>query len=459
MRPRNQVARDLLLPTLRKMPRASVAQLASALGIAPPTLHKLLRECPAGLVVSGGRSMRTGYALRRPLRGNLTDIPLYAISRAGDAALLANLALVYPQGTLLRLGQSEWPVPSVARDGWWDGLPYPLYDIRPQGYLGRIFARTEHETLGVPANPEEWTDDDIVFALSQAGADASGNLILGDVAYARWLRNKIAPSEPVADTEIGPHYAQLAQSTLATGIAGSSAAGEFPKFTTLRREGQTTPHVLVKFSGAGESAAERRWADLLVCEHLALECAARMPNVSSARTRIVQHAGRVFLEAERFDRAGLFGRLPICTLDVIAATFLGSTVSEWPALAALLLREKLIEPETVRRVELLWWFGRLIANSDMHLANLSFHVSPTLGLTPAYDMLPMLYAPERGGEVPPQNFNPALPSLAQTDVWRIAATYAIEFWQQASADARISESFRAACTTNAQRVRSLTERV
>jgi len=459
MRPRNQVARDLLLPTLRRMPRAGVAALASALGVATPTLHKLLRECPAGSVVAGGRSVRTRYALRRPLRGSLADIPLYAIGSTGDAALLASLALIHPQGTQLRLEQTGWPIPAEARDGWWDGLPYPLYDIRPQGYLGRIFARAEHEALGVPSSPEAWTDEDIVFALSQAGADTPGNLILGDAAYARWQRNKIDPAEPVGGVELGNHYVQLAERTLAHGVAGSSAAGEFPKFTALRLDAQTTPHVLVKFSGAGDSAAERRWADLLVCEHLALECAARMPNVSSARTRIVQHGGRSFLESERFDRVGPYGRLPICSLDVIAAAFLGSTSTDWPALAALLLREGLLGAESVRQVELLWWFGQLIANTDMHLGNLSFRVAPVLALTPAYDMLPMLYAPQRGGEVPPQDFAPPLPSFAQAEVWRTAATHAIEFWQQASDDPRISQPFRATCAANAQRVRSLAERV
>ena len=459
MRPRNQQARDLLLPTLRRMPRATVPELAAVLGVATPTLHKLLRECPAGSVVSGGRSVRTRYALRRPLRGSLADIPLYAIDAAGNPALLSNLALIHPQGTQLRLEQTGWPVPPEARDGWWDGLPYLLYDIRPQGYLGRSFARVEHLNLGVSPDPEEWTDDDIVYALSQAGADTPGNLILGDTAYGRWQRSKVDAGEPVGGIAIGRHYVQLAERTLANGIAGSSAAGEFPKFAALRRDAQATPHVLVKFSGAGESAAEQRWSDLLVCEQLALDCAARMPNVSSASTRIVQHAGRTFLESERFDRVGLFGRLPTCSLEIVAAAFVGSKLGDWPALATLLQRKGLLAAESVRQIELLWWFGQLIANSDMHLGNLSFRVSPVLTVAPAYDMLPMLYAPQRGGEVPAKAFDPPLPSFAQGEVWRAAATHAIEFWQQASDDHRLSEPFRATCAANAQRVRSLAERV
>ena len=59
--------------------------------------------------------------------------------------------------------------------------------------------------------------------------------------------------------------------------------------------------VLVKFSPAGDSPADQRTRDLLVCEHLALQTlsAAGLP---AARTQVFVGAGRVFLEFERFDR-------------------------------------------------------------------------------------------------------------------------------------------------------------
>lgn len=104
MRPRNQVARDQLLPLLGRMPRASAGELATALQVSIPTIHRLLAELPAGRVVSAGRTRRTRYALRRPLRGDLSDIPLYAIDSSGKASLVSRLALIHPQGTLLALG-------------------------------------------------------------------------------------------------------------------------------------------------------------------------------------------------------------------------------------------------------------------------------------------------------------------------------------------------------------------
>ena len=393
------------------------------------------------------------------MRGSHADIPLYAVDEAGQVNLLSKLALVHPQGALMPMEGSGWPVPPDSRDGWWEGLPYPLYDIRPQGFIGRQFARAEHQRLGVSPNPEEWSDDDIVFVLSHAGSDVSGNLLLGDDACKLWLSNKLAPPEPATEANLGEHYARRAHQALMGGMAASSAAGEFPKFTALRQHENATPHVLVKFSGAGESAAERRWADLLVCEHHALECAARLSGVASARTRVVQHGERTFLESERFDRVGLHGRLSLCTLDTLSHAFLGTSSTDWALLSARLHEMALVDAGTVRAIELLWWFGRLIGNTDMHLGNLSFHMTPTLRLAPAYDTLPMMYAPLPGGEVPPREFTPPLPLPEQTGLWKIACKAALEFWQLASTEARISGPFQSVCRANYRQLDEIAARL
>jgi len=448
MRPRNQIARDQLASVLGRMPRASASELAKALGVSVVMLHRLLAELPPGQVVTAGRSRRTRYALRRPLRGDLADIPLYAIDATGRASLVSNLAMVHPHGTLLPLDDSAWPVPRESRDGWWDGLPYPFYDMRPQGYLGRNFARAEHQQYGLSQDPDEWSDDDIVLVLSRAGTDTIGNLLLGDEAHRRWLQLKLATGEPLAEANLGEHYARLAQLAITTSVPASSAAGEFPKFTAMRQNGQATPHVIVKFSGAGNSAAELRWADLLVCEHLALGCATKLPGVTSARTRVLSQAGRVFLESERFDRVGPEGRLPVCTLAALSPAFLGDTSTDWTRLVMRLRDMGLVGLETVHAVEHLWWFGHLVGNTDMHLGNLSFLVAQTIQATPAYDMLPMMYAPLPGGEVPPREFRPRLPSPQQREVWQAACSVALEFWRSASTDTRISAPFRALCATN-----------
>jgi serine/threonine protein kinase HipA of HipAB toxin-antitoxin module len=258
----------------------------------------------------------------------------------------------------------------------------------------------------------------------------------------------------------GETYARLAEQAIASGVPGSSAAGEFPKFPALRElAGSATPHVLVKFSGADDSPAVRRWADLLICEHLALECAAGLPGGASARSRIVQSEGRTFLEVERFDRHGEFGRSRLASLATLDAALLGDGSTDWTRVAARFAAAGLLSADDVRRIERLWWFGRLIANSDMHAGNLSFRPLGLLELAPTYDMLPMLYAPLPGGEVPSRGFEPPLPLPEQRVAWTAACAVAIEFWSRAARDARLSESFRKLCSANAQQLQRVVEKI
>jgi hypothetical protein len=459
MRPVNQAARDQFTAVLGKKAAVSASDIAGPLGVSIPTLHRLLRELH-GRVISTGKARRTRYGLRRAVRGGLDPVPLYEVDREGRADLLAPLALVQPQGSCIPLAGTGWPVPDESRDGWWDGLPYPLYDMRPQGYMGRQFARAEHRVLEVSANPQEWSDDDIVHVLSRTGSDVSGSLILGERAFEIWQATKVAPFDLLKARGLGAAYAGLAERAIATGVAGSSAAGEFPKFpAVVERPGSATPHVLVKFSGADQSPAVSRWADLLVAEHLALECAATLPEVRAARSRIVASAGRTFLEVERFDRHGMFGRSRLTSLATLNAALLGEGSTDWTVLAARFEAAGLIDRADTERIRHLWWFGRLIANTDMHTGNLSFEPCDRLMLAPAYDMLPMLYAPLAGGELPTRAFEPPLPLPPQRAVWSAACVAAVSFWERASGDSRIGEAFRSVCAANAQKLRNAAERI
>lgn len=459
MRPRKLMARDQLAVVLARRGPMAAPELAAELGVSVPTLHRMLAEARAQ-VLSAGRARRSRHALRRPLRGVSVDLPLYEVDRAGQAHPLGTLVPVHPEGTHLDLSPTAWPVPEESRDGWWDGLPYPLHDMRPQGYMGRQFARSLHRDLGVPDQLSEWSDDDVLVALSRQGHDTSGNLVLGNESYDRWLAHKLQPVAPLDDTTLGPAYAQLAEQAVANGVAGSSAAGEFPKFAALRqREGQATPHVLVKFSGADGSATVRRWSDLLVAEHLAVQGAARLPGLDVAATRIVMHAGRTFLEIERFDRHGLHGRSALCSLGTVNAALVGEGSTDWTRLAHRLVGLGRLDPTHALAIERLWWYGRLVANTDMPPGNLSFRPGAQLVPAPTYDMLPMLYAPLPGGEVPEREFTPPAPLPAQRAVWQTACDAALAFWHEAANDTRISEAFRATCQANHRRLASLAEQV
>jgi len=437
-----------LVRVLRAHPRASGAELCRQLGgINRSTLMRLAAQLGLEIVRRGG-SRRTRYALRRALRGRNESLPLYRIDPQGDGHLTAWLDLTAPGGCALAFVEPfVWPLDDAMRDGWFESLPYPVLDMRFQGFMGRNFAHRHWRLLGVAEVLDSWTDDDVVHVLANLGYDQPGDLILGEAAYQLHLdARQRQESRLIAEQQLAQAYPALAEQALSLGEAGSSAGGEFPKFTVQRiRHGEPTA-VIVKFSGAGNSPAERRWADLLVCEHLALETLATESGIRAARSEIHRFAGRTFLEVQRFDRAGAHGRLPVCTLGSLNAALLGKAGMAWPQLAeALRLRGWLAEA-AVRQVELLWWFGRLIANSDMHEGNLAFH--PGLTLAPAYDMLPMLYAPQRGGEIPPRTYTPALPLPQEKTAWRQAAQTARAYWARCAGDERISAEFRVVCAGN-----------
>ena len=448
-----------LMRQLRAHPRAKAVDLCTQLGgINQSTLSRALQKLGDQVIARGG-SRRVRYALRRELRGQTVALPLYRIDAQGRGAQIGMLDCIAPEGTALTLQQPlDWPLPDAMRDGWFDGVPYPLLDMRPQGFLGRDFARRCAGTLGVPENPEQWSDDDILHVLSVVGSDLPGDLILGEEAYRRFLLEKSTPSRhAITPAQIAQHYPQRAAEALTAGHAGSSAAGEFPKFLASRLIDGQPVEMLVKFSGAEKSAAVQRWSDLLVCEHLALQTVQARLGITAAHSEIHQAAGRTFLEVIRFDRHGAFGRSGVCSLQSINGGLLGMASTAWNKAALKLQQAGWLSAQDARAIEVLWWFGRLIGNTDMHDGNLAFR--PGLKLAPVYDMLPMLYAPARGGEIPARSFAPALPLPAEAPAWEHAAHAAQTYWQECASDVRISTTFRKICRDNGVKVMALLEQM
>ena len=457
MRTRNLEVRQRLVALLRRGP-ARAADLARQLGVSPRTVLRLLEELSPD-VCRGGATGRTRYAACRSLRGSSAPLPLFHVDGDGRLQEGGVLRLLQPEGAWCALDRLGFPVDDEARDGWWAGLPYPLYDMQPQGYLGRQFARQLHLELEVPDDPRDWGDDEIAWILSRRGADLPGHLILGEQAARLWQAEVMEPTPALVESRLLAAYHDAAERSVSLGVAGSSAAGEFPKFLALRElPGQRTPHVLVKFSGAGESG--QRWADLLVCEHLALTVAEGLNGVEVARSRLLSSRGRTFLESERFDRRGRFGRLPVVSLQALSAHLLGLGARDWREHASALVGQRVVSPEDAASIGRLWWFGRLIANGDMHLGNCAFRVADgRLTPAPAYDMVPMDYAPLPGGELPAKVWQPPLPLPGERTMWLEACRQALVFWNAAASDSRISEPLRKVFRDNANRLEDAAGRV
>ncbi len=434
-----------LPPAMRQLGgTATSPELQARLGISQPTASRLLAPLLAnGSLVAVGSARARRYLMPRDVPGVGRQVPIHSVQPDGSVQFFGTL---YPLA-----GEGFWMEEADREHGQsarHDSLPWFLYDMRPQGFLGRGFLQN-HPALQLPSNLTHWSDDHILKALVHAGEDMPGNLLVGTPAFDRFhslpapLRTG-APriSDPATD------YPVLAEQALAQGSVGSSAGGEQPKFSAVR-EGHA---VLVKFSPADDSAASQRWRDLLVCEGLALQTLSDA-GLSAAHTTLELAAGRVFLESRRFDRNAHGGRLGMVSLEVYDRQYIGAGTS-WVDTAQRSDRAgpERLSPEDVQTIALLDAFGSLIANTDRHHGNLSLLLRDhRWRLAPAYDMLPMLYAPV-GGEVVPREFSDRLPrpTVQTLAVWPTARDLAIRFWRTCADDDRISAGFRAIARANAE---------
>lgn len=156
----------------------SANQLIENIGISQPTISRALKEL-GNEIVRIGVAQSIQYALRDTLTRGLPDIPIYRINTDGRIRQLGTLVPVRPDGFVM-----------CRADGITlhsDGLPWWLFDMRPQGYLGRAYAARHSAELGLPDRLTDWTDTHVLRALFAHGHDVVGNLLLGDRARDRFL--------------------------------------------------------------------------------------------------------------------------------------------------------------------------------------------------------------------------------------------------------------------------------
>lgn len=412
----------------------TVSQLKTRTGLSQPVLSRALNEIAQynGRLFTHRQGRSIVYAISKAIRSLPHVIPVYQVARTGRAAALGSLMALEGRGYLFAeaSGSSEL----------YEGLPWFLQDMRPQGYIGRAFRDAYAPGLGLGNILAQWADDDVIYALSQYGEDAPGNLLIGDHALNRFLALKDAP--PLGAQQLPAHYDALADAAVRGGAPGSSAGGEHPKF--LLRDGER--NLIVKFSPLLDgSAAATRWKDLLIAEHLALLALATC-GIAVPPARIILSEKRCYLESARFDRMGAKGRIAAASFEAIDHAFIGAH-RNWSESAGKLHQLGFITAECAAQIKLVEAFGRCIANTDMHFGNLSFlwdNTASTLGfnLAPIYDMLPMLYAPEKS-EVVERIF------VAPREVASaIAQEAARQFWNELAAHQDVSAGFRQIAEAN-----------
>lgn len=428
----------------------SAAQLSDQLGVSQPTVSRALSGLGQELVrVGAARSAR--YAVRDAERG-LPDISVYRVDTQGAIHMLGTLVPVRSQGFVMR--------EAGGATHHTDGLPWWLFDMRPQGYLGRAYAQRHGHLLGLPARLTDWSDTHALRALLAHGHDMVGNVLLGDLARERFLA-QLAP-EPLAVSDKAQAYARLSQEAARGDAPGSSAAGEQPKFMAYSQTAQGPCHVLVKFSEVPDGPVSQRWRDLLLAEHLALQTLCD-GGVAASRTQVLDHGMQRFLEVQRFDREGALGRRGLISLAALDAEFVGAGPAEnnWPRLADRLVQGRHVTGDASDTAKLLWAYGTLIGNTDMHNGNLTFvtETGRPYRLAPAYDMTPMAFAPRSGGglpnAVPPAQFDAAVPG----PLWRRAHDLAGKYLARLQAEPLLSVNFAPCVTALGQHMNHAAERI
>lgn len=436
---------------------ATAKELGALTGASQPTVSRWLTQAGAA-VVRIGQARSTRYAATRDVRGLGSRWPLYRINTQGRPEDVGELVALHGDGTLLE----AQPMPDWLRgefaDGLFPGLPWFLDDQRPQGFLGRIFAQRHANELGLRTDITLWTADDVLAALLLRGDDGPGQFVLGTSALERALQ---AQPTPVPVNERSARYAGIAADALKGAQPGSSAGGEQPKFVACVDDGGgALRHVIVKFTEPVDSLpTARRWADLLIAEHLAGELL-REQGIASAVSELIWSEGRLCLESTRFDRIGAYGRRGVVSLAAWSDAYDGLRDS-WPEAAARMHALGWLQAPSVADIAQLWWFGRLIANTDMHFGNLSFFLDDALPLSPcpSYDMLPMFYRPDAGGRLPDSVFVPPAYAPVTKSLWQRAAEWADIYWARVARHPDISPAFRDLALGNAEALRRTRERL
>ncbi len=418
---------------LERGPSTSI-EIQAATGLSQSTVARQLRGMGDSVVsLQNGRSIR--YAATCNAFGGNDKLPLSRVDAHGNTVLIAYIRPLSHGGFFV---EPVTDIPPLLlgedKDGLYDDLPYFLFDLRPQGFLGRQIAQEmASQSDDFPNDPRNWSTNHIGRYLLSNGDDLPGNFKFGEPALLRVRRKPVMVSDD--------DYPALADSVMRGSIPGSSAGGEQPKFTAFN--GNSSSHVIVKFSPQGANDLAKRWRDILITEyHAAKIIHSRI--FPASETRLIEMNGRLFLETQRFDRSGEYGRKSMISLQSIDAEFTGLG-SNWPQVVNALFRKKMISEQDVFNAESLWYFGRLINNTDMHLGNLSLAIEgESFKLLPLYDMCSMGFTPKSGGEIHPFTFVPSEPENSNiskvfiTNIKKIAH----DFWDNLTNDERISDEFR-----------------
>ena len=422
----------------------SSSELQQVTSLSQPQLSRYLKKLK-NQIIRMGKGKNTRYAYLREFPQVGSEVSIYQVKENGEYKKTGTLYPIMPKGFY-------WEAEDAKQSRFFDDLPYFLNDLRPAGFLGRIIPRT-YPDWEFPENIQLWNAEATLRYLTNFGVDLIGDLIVGDKAVQKFISSTFQIIETNTVTNEVELYEELARGVEKYGLPGSSAGGEHPKFLTIRLSDNT--QVIVKFVLNAQNPKTERRLDLLRAESIASSILSTPATI--APTRIIEGRLYTFLEIVRFDRVRPHGRKGVISLLSLDAEFIGSGAS-WSIVGKKLLDKEIITRDIADEIEFREYFGSFIGNTDMHSGNMSlfFEEEKVKGITPVYDMLPMMYAPRQ--EYIDTGVITISPPKPQTiTLWKKALELAVGYWQRIQITEGFSASFIEIARNNVDILQSITK--
>lgn len=424
---------DRLITYFRMSGLVSIAELADFFKVSPSTMtRRLSLYIEEGKVVRLGLGKNTKYAYLRKITDIEQPVVVREVDENAKVSITGKLWITH-SGTILERDDSIIE---------YDDLPWYFSDLKPQGFIGRMIANNVSAKINVPAKPEQWNGDDLLRYLVHFSYDSSGNFEL----YSKFSAAKEFNVNDLKTSVRLENYDKYVIDLARGANLGSSAGGEQPKLHSRFRNGNECGISLVKYSPSINinNPVALRIKDLLVCEHIALSILGNY-NGHAAKTELLLSEERAYLEVQRFDRLvvnGNEGQVGMVSLETAIAEFVGY-VGDWVEAGTELNREGLLNDEDMKLLNTWLAYSRFIGNSDTHNGNVSLFLKDLklAGLTPAYDILPMLYMPTKG-DLPEPDIRIKKPKNIDEESWLVGRNLGLTFWGEVKNEERISVEFR-----------------
>lgn len=320
-----------------------------------------------------------------------TEFPIYRVTMTGSVERLGSW---HHDTRTLVLEREGYPLlgPGTHRiDG---DLPWLFWDMTPSGFLGNRFSARQPQ-LALPSDPRTWSRDHALRVLTKAGAELTGNLLVGDDSRAQflaWTPGQLSLKDEIA-AAVGAEHSDRPSSSL---------GGERPKVVMEGTDGHDT---LNKFSPPLTTTSGQRWSDLLFVE---AHCSRALAHAQILSAPAVALRGeRTVLGVTRFDRLPHRGRIGAGTLYWLAMERWGDVQVAAPEVTRRLVESGELPAQDAETCATVHAFSAAIGNNDAHLGNygLLFNDHGKARLAPIYDVLPMIFAP-RHDELPDQYVKP-----------------------------------------------------